>query len=1171
VRYEFDRLLPPAWRFATMVVVVLFLSAATLARQEAPAAIEPSAEIDVQGLGARIAALENDAQAGELPSVAREELDLLSGTRQLLDAGLASLTRAETYARERQVAPELAAQIDAYLATPTEELVTMVDSALPLDELNAQLGAARVQLESEQELRRRIDADDAARSARRTEITAERTESTSRLDSLVAEVEAGPRADDPETLARAKRWNALAEQYRHLAKLRELDEELLLADVRRSLLEKSRSFRDRRVTVASRNVQALQDAIIQRQLASARAAEREVEDQRREAATAHPLVRSILDSNGAYARRHTEILHQAARVETIDADVQTWRRRFARSRNRVERVGLTDAIGRHLHRQRQKMPDSRILRQQTAESQAVIGRLVDEVGDLDTVRDELEDVEDAVELKLTRSTEPLPTDPKELEELRLAVRGALLQQRELATALSAAINQYVDETLLEVQNQRRELHDLLDAYADFIDERVMWIRSAEPMGRADLRAAGAAVARLVDRHAWKEVVARIWQDLRTNPASYVLCALLLLLLLIIRPRLERWLQAIAKKTRRSSTDGFRLTAGALGISVLLAATGPAILASAAWRLNTASVGHEFGAALGAGLLHAATLLLLLELIRVLCRPSGLGDAHFRWDQASLGIVRQHLRWLTPIVVPLTFVVDVVAADEDHGAALLRFAFIGTMVAYAYFLTQLLRPTAPIVRSLLVDRQGGWLDRLKYVWFALIVLVPIGAAVAAALGYVYSAVQLSERAAETVWLLLLIYVSRSLLLRCLFLAQRRLDIEQHRKKLAVESAAETERTAAIPLPSEAGADDHEAGHEQPQSVPESEEIDVAALSAQTRHLLSTAVIFSVLIALAVVWVDMVPALGFVQQVELWRPAGAPSEVATTGTVLTDPITGSGETAPAGATSQAITLGDLLFGFLILLITAMVSRNLPGLLEIVLLQRLPISPGGRYAVTTIAQYVLVIVGVVLAFGAVGIGWSKVQWLAAAITVGLGFGLQEIFANFVSGLIILFERPVRVGDTVTVGSVTGRVARLRIRATTIVDWDRKELIIPNKEFVTGQVINWTLTEQTLRIVIPVGIAYGSDTTLAEETLLGVAHDDPEVLDDPAPSVVFNAFGDSALTFNLRVFIAHIDHLIVVRHRLHRAIDTAFREVGIVIAFPQRDVHVHQAPAKDDDDGAD
>jgi potassium efflux system protein len=128
-----------------------------------------------------------------------------------------------------------------------------------------------------------------------------------------------------------------------------------------------------------------------------------------------------------------------------------------------------------------------------------------------------------------------------------------------------------------------------------------------------------------------------------------------------------------------------------------------------------------------------------------------------------------------------------------------------------------------------------------------------------------------------------------------------------------------------------------------------------------------VFFSIVIALAVVWVDMLPALGFLEQIELWRPVGAPAEVVSTGTVLTDTITGSGEAAPPVATSQAITLGDLLFAILLLLVTALVSRDLPGVLEIVLLQRLPISPGGRYAITTIAQYALVIVGVVLAFGA------------------------------------------------------------------------------------------------------------------------------------------------------------------------------------------------------------
>jgi potassium efflux system protein len=210
------------------------------------------------------------------------------------------------------------------------------------------------------------------------------------------------------------------------------------------------------------------------------------------------------------------------------------------------------------------------------------------------------------------------------------------------------------------------------------------------------------------------------------------------------------------------------------------------------------------------------------------------------------------------------------------------------------------------------------------------------------------------------------------------------------------------------------------------------------------------------------------------------------------------------------------------------------------------------------TSIARYTIMVVGVIVAFGAIGIGWSKVQWLVAAMTVGLGFGLQEIFANFVSGLILLFERPIRVGDTVTVGGVSGDVTRIRIRATTITDWDRKELVIPNKEFVTGQVINWSLSDTTLRIILPVGIAYGSNVELAEELLYKVAREHKRVLTEPEPRVLFMGFGDSSLNFELRVFIPSIDYFLQARHELNKAIDRAFREADVEIAFPQRDIHV-------------
>ena len=183
-------------------------------------------------------------------------------------------------------------------------------------------------------------------------------------------------------------------------------------------------------------------------------------------------------------------------------------------------------------------------------------------------------------------------------------------------------------------------------------------------------------------------------------------------------------------------------------------------------------------------------------------------------------------------------------------------------------------------------------------------------------------------------------------------------------------------------------------------------------------------------------------------------------------------------------------------------------------------------------------------------------------AALSVGLGFGLQEIVANFVSGLVILFERPVRVGDTVTVGQLTGTVSQVRIRATTITDWDRKEIIVPNKSFITEQVINWTLTDPITRIVIKVGISYGSDVDKARGVMMQTLTSLPAVLDDPEPRVYFTGFGDSSLDFVLHAYSRQLSDRLPMIDEIHRAILAALREHGIQIPFPQRDLHIQSQP---------
>jgi potassium efflux system protein len=259
--------------------------------------------------------------------------------------------------------------------------------------------------------------------------------------------------------------------------------------------------------------------------------------------------------------------------------------------------------------------------------------------------------------------------------------------------------------------------------------------------------------------------------------------------------------------------------------------------------------------------------------------------------------------------------------------------------------------------------------------------------------------------------------------------------------------------------------------------------------------------------------------------------------------------------------AVSLSNALFGLLVLIMTLLAARNLPGLLEFTVLQKLPFDAGERYAITTISRYTITLVGVLWVLRVAGIEWSSLQWTAAGLSLGIGFGLQEIVANFISGLIILFEQPVRVGDIVTVAGIDGRVTRIRMRATTIADWDRRELVVPNKEFVTGSIVNWTLSDPVTRLVIPVGIAYGSDTALARTILLRVARENSFVQVEPTPSAIFRGFGDSTLNFELRIFIPTRDVWPQVVDDLHTRIDLEFRKSGIEIAFPQRDLHIRSA----------
>lgn len=260
-------------------------------------------------------------------------------------------------------------------------------------------------------------------------------------------------------------------------------------------------------------------------------------------------------------------------------------------------------------------------------------------------------------------------------------------------------------------------------------------------------------------------------------------------------------------------------------------------------------------------------------------------------------------------------------------------------------------------------------------------------------------------------------------------------------------------------------------------------------------------------------------------------------------------------------KTVTVANLLSCLAVLAGTLIAFWALPLVLTTEAADSTQRSVGTRYAVIALVRYTVLIVGLAAAFSLLNIGWSKLQWMAAGLSVGLGFGLQETAANLFSGLTLLSERSIRVGDLISVGDKTGIVRRIKVRATTVEDFDGREIVIPNKELVSTQVTNWTLTDARRRLQVVVGVAYGSDTLLVLRKLLEAADAVEGILSQPPPQAVFEKFGDSALQFRLYVWIEAAQGAVQINHELHMRIDQLFRESGIDIDFPQHDVHVFPA----------
>lgn len=262
---------------------------------------------------------------------------------------------------------------------------------------------------------------------------------------------------------------------------------------------------------------------------------------------------------------------------------------------------------------------------------------------------------------------------------------------------------------------------------------------------------------------------------------------------------------------------------------------------------------------------------------------------------------------------------------------------------------------------------------------------------------------------------------------------------------------------------------------------------------------------------------------------------------------------------------ISLATIIYFVASFIVLSIVAKKIKRLIIDRVLVNTQMERGVRASVGTVVRFLILVIGSIVIIQSAGIDLSALSLIAGALGVGIGFGLQNITDNFISGIIILFEKPIKVGDRIEVGDVQGDVINISFRATEIRTNDNIIVIVPNSEFISSQVINWSHNDRSIRFRIPVGVSYKENPDKVKEILLEVAKTNPNVLNDPAPGVFFTEYGDSSINFELGVWTStHTDKPIVLRSELYFEIFRLFRKEGIEIPFPQRDIHIIPPPEK-------
>lgn len=834
----------------------------------------------------------------------------------------------------------------------------------------------------------------------------------------------------------------------------------------------------------------------------------------------NPVISKELDFNTSISeellKKTTEISQLSQdnlRIKNVLDNLQQTQRNIE---EQISSLQGTLVLSRIINKQRQSLPQDKVIKGLSKQ----IADLRVRVFDISEFKDSLVDTQAYIsKLESREKTTFTDAEKAQLEEI-LQTRSKTLS--ELLKLLNNQLNLSIN-----IELNQQQVKTISDALQQKLQQQSFWVKSNSEM---DLewftRFPGLAGYELTEIS--KKLDFSNWKD-NLGLAGLLIGGLSLLTFFIRRQhdRIKQKLTKINNSMLTVPTDSQWNTPMAIFWTVVLCLPSTFmflivfVLVTYICFLDPTEV-WPWGLKMAFYWLYFAFMLAML-------RPNGIAYRHFNMPQSSNAVFRKILKhsvW----VIGLLLNTSIFNNATEYGIA---YDVIGQAMTVLVLLSVLFVVVPGFRMGIATYQKAASYRRdakpmLLGLVRILLVLAPIALIVLIVMGYYYTASQIIEHLVASYFAIVTWIIIRNIVYRGFNVSSRRLSYRRLQEKRALAQA----KTQA-----QQNGQEQTVETEDSALVLQDDAISVSDIKNQMLKI-TDLVLWTALFGLLYwVWSDLVTVAYYLKEITLWQQA---------------------TTTEAGTVMESITLLNLLVAMIVLIVTYILVKNLGGLLETLVFSNLNLSQGTPYTITTIFTYLLIIIGASIAFASLGMSWSKLQWLFTALSVGLGFGMQEIFGNFVSGIIILFERPVRVGDMVTIGSFNGTVSKIRIRATTLIDNDRKEVIVPNKAFITERVVNWALTSSMTRLVITVGVAYGSDLELVKRLLLQAAEENEAVLKDPAPAAYFLSFGASTLDHELRVYVGQLSDRVRTIDALNRRIDELFMANNIEIAFNQLDIFI-------------